>query len=509
MPNVEAPLANTFSPVDGRPLRFRRTARSETETAQRIRRRRLFVASFFFGDLVAAAIAISVAAAIVHVAGLDGQIGLAERLRTEMPTTLLLLIGMCCLLGLYRSSTRSLMERFRLRATATLLFVFAETLIWIREGPSIQLVIMPLAGMIALVLGSWSEHLINARLGQSGVWGAPAAILGVGSNSRSFARLLVSHSAWGLRPVGFIDNGVRDGGEASDATVRRDDNDPVSALPLLGTIEGWRADSSAEVVIVPDCRALPRDPSAMYRLGARQILVVNQLGELASFGLQVRHFDRFVGLELGGLPRKPSHVLKRTIDLAVALPLALLTVPVIGLLALVIRMADPGPAFYSQPRVGRHGKPIRVLKLRTMYRDAEHRLEQVLATDAAMREQWRRYFKLTRDPRILPHVGSFLRRTSLDELPQLWNVIRGDMSLVGPRPLPAYHLDAFDPEFQELRATVAPGLTGLWQISSRSNGDIGVHRAQDCFYIRNRSLWLDLYILIATVPAVIGGQGAR
>jgi len=244
-------------------------------------------------------------------------------------------------------------------------------------------------------------------------------------------------------------------------------------------------------------------------LGVRQILVVNQLGEFASFGLQVRHFDRFVGLELGGRPSNPSRGLKRAIDLAVALPLALLTCPVIGLLALMIRITDPGPAFYGQQRVGRYGKPIRVLKLRTMYRDAEQRLEQVLATDATMREHWRRYFKLPQDPRILPYIGNLLRRTSLDELPQLWNVIRGDMSLVGPRPFPAYHMEAFDPEFQALRVTVPPGLTGLWQISSRSDGDLGVQRAQDCFYIRNRSLWLDFYILIATLPAVIGGGGAK
>jgi Undecaprenyl-phosphate galactose phosphotransferase WbaP len=508
MSNVEARVAQTLSSPDGPPLRLRGTARSGAPAAQWSRQRRLFVARLLAGDVLAGAAAIVVAGGIMTTTRLAGEIGLVDWLRMEMPATLLLLIGICGLLGLYRSTTKSLMERFRLRATATLLFVFAGMLMLLREGSSVELAIIPLVGVIALVFGSWIEHLINARLRRSGVWGAPTAILGAGANSRTFARLLMSQPTWGLRPVGFIDDGVLDSDDADEASPDRD-TDTVSALPLLGTIEGWRVDSGAEVVIVPDCQALPRDPNALYRLGVRQILVVNQLGEFASFGLQIRHFDRFVGLELGGRPSNPSRRLKRAIDLAVALPLALLTGPIIGLLALIIRITDPGPAFYGQQRVGRHGKPIRVLKLRTMYRDAEQRLEQVLRTDAAMGEQWRRYFKLPQDPRILPGIGNFLRRTSLDELPQLWNVIRGDMSLVGPRPFPAYHMEAFDTEFQALRVTVPPGLTGLWQISSRSDGDLGVQRAQDCFYIRNRSLWLDFYILIATLPAVLGGGGAK
>jgi Undecaprenyl-phosphate galactose phosphotransferase WbaP len=508
MSNVEARVDQTLSPSDGGLLRRRATARSGTLAAQWNRRRRLLAAGLLAGDVIAGAIAIVVTGVIMTWVGLAGQTGLIDWLWMEMPATLLLLIGMCGLLGLYRSSTKSLMERFRLRATATLLFVFAGMLMWVREGPSVELAIIPLVGMIALVFSSWIEHLINARLRRSGLWGAPTAILGAGANSRTFARLMMSQPTWGLRPVGFIDDGVRDGDDANESAPGRDE-DPVSVLPLLGTIEGWRVDSGAEVVIVPSCQALPRDPNALYRLGVRQILVVDQLGEFASFGLQVRHFDRFVGLELGGRLANPSRGLKRAIDLAVALPLALLTWPIVGLLALMIRITDPGPAFYSQQRVGRYGKPIHVLKLRTMYRDADQRLEQVLATDAAMREQWRRYFKLPRDPRILPHIGNFLLCTSLDKLPQLWNVIRGEMSLVGPRPFPRYHMEAFDPEFQALRVTVPPGLTGLWQISSRSDGDLEVQRAQDCFYIRNRSLWLDLYILIATLPAVIGGGGAK
>ena len=498
MSDVEARVVDTLPSPDGGPFLLRGAARSGPPAAAWIGR--------LAGDIACGALAVAVATVIANMAGLAHQIDLATQLRTQAPVTLALLIGTCCLLGVYRSSTRSPMERFRLRTTATLLFVFTGTLMWAREGLSAELVVVPLAGMIALVLGSWIEHMVNARPAQSG---ARTAILGTGANSQTLARLLMSEPAWGLRPIGFIDDGVRDDDGASDPAFGQAGHDPVSALPLLGTIDGARADSGAEVIVVPDCHALPRDPSSLYRWGARKILVVNQLDDLASPGLQIRHFDRFVALELGGRPPDPSRVQKRAIDLAVALPIALLAAPIVGLLALAIKIADPGPAFYGQRRVGRHGKPIQVLKLRTMYQDAEQRLERVLATDAAMREQWQRHFKLTADPRILPHIGNFLRRTSLDELPQLWNVIRGDMSLVGPRPFPAYHMNAFDPEFQALRITVLPGLTGLWQISSRSNGDLGDQRAQDCFYIRNRSLWLDLYILVATLPAVIGGRGAK
>lgn len=506
MSNIDAQLVQTLSSPDSGQFPLDASAGGVASAARWNRRHVLLEAGLVAGDIACGAIAVGMAASLVNVAGLAYPIDLATELQIHGPATLALLIGIHALLGLYRSSTKSPMERFRLRGTATLLFVFAGTLMWGREGLSVELMFVPIAGLVSLVLGSWIDHLINMRLGRTI---APAAILGVGANSQTLARLLMSQPTWGLRPVGFIDDGVRDGGAVSDPAPSRDKDDPVSGLPRISLLEGGQAANGPEVVIVPDRRALPQDPSSLYRLGARQILVVNQLGDLASTGLQTRHFDRFVALELVGRPPHPSGIQKRIIDLAVSLPIAALTAPVICLLALAIKIADPGPAFYGQRRVGRYGKPIQVLKLRTMYQDAEQRLERVLAADPALQEQWQRYFKLPADPRILPHIGNFLRRTSLDELPQLWNVIRGDMSLVGPRPFPAYHMNAFDPEFQALRVTVPPGLTGLWQISSRSNGDLGDQRAQDCFYIRNRALWLDLYILVATLPAVIRGQGAK
>lgn len=207
------------------------------------------------------------------------------------------------------------------------------------------------------------------------------------------------------------------------------------------------------------------------------------------------------------LPR--GYRLKRGVDLAFAMLGLVAYLPAITLAALAIALIDPGPVFYAQKRRGRNGRILKVWKLRTMYRDAEARLERHLRANPAARAEWARFFKLRRDPRILPVVGRFLRQSSIDELPQLWNVIRGEMTLVGPRPLPDYHLATFDAAFRELRQTVVPGMTGLWQVACRSDGDAVVLRALDAFYVRNHSLGLDLHILVRTLGVVLAGKGAR
>jgi lipopolysaccharide/colanic/teichoic acid biosynthesis glycosyltransferase len=163
---------------------------------------------------------------------------------------------------------------------------------------------------------------------------------------------------------------------------------------------------------------------------------------------------------------------------------------------------------YHQEREGFDGRRLRVWKLRTMHLEADRLLEEWLAAHPEDRIKWSRYFKLPRDPRILPFIGRILRRTSLDELPQLWSVLKGEMSLVGPRPFPDYHLEHFSQDFRALRTRVLPGLTGLWQVSARGDGDVEVQETLDTYYIRNWSPWLDLYILARTVAAVILARGA-
>ncbi|SHJ27675.1 sugar transferase [Wenxinia saemankumensis] len=217
-----------------------------------------------------------------------------------------------------------------------------------------------------------------------------------------------------------------------------------------------------------------------------------------------------IGLRLrlvAPVPHRPGPA-GRAIDCALGATLLLAVAPVLLTAAASIYLVDPGPVLYRQRREGLGGQSFGVLKLRTMYRDADRRLEMLLAGDPAARAEWTRYYKLRNDPRILPFVGRALRVSSIDELPQLLNVIRGEMRLVGPRPFPDYHLAALDPAFRARRSTVVPGLTGLWQASARSTADAARQQALDDFYIANRSFWLDLHILCLTPAAVLRGRGA-
>ncbi len=193
---------------------------------------------------------------------------------------------------------------------------------------------------------------------------------------------------------------------------------------------------------------------------------------------------------------------KRGLDVAGAGLLLLLSLPLLLAIAAAIRLTSPGPALFAQTRIGYRCRPFRMLKFRSMVADAE-RLETVLA-----RAEGRTFLKLTRDPRITP-LGRLLRRYSLDELPQLWNVLRGDMSLVGPRPLLLTDLERFPRRHQERRFAMPPGLTGLWQVSGRSDLADDERIRLDLAYVEAWSLGLDLRLLARTLPAVLGAEGAR
>ena len=444
---------------------------------------------------VAAALAISAAAWSVTAT----IAGTMFWLRGEGPALTVLGLASCAVTGLHRDSNRNPFERFRMRCKATLLYMVASALLLLRGDIFAVATVVPTSGALAFVFGLWGEAWLSAALERRGLWRVRVAIYGADEAARSCARGLKTHPEWGMEPVAFVAPG-----EAAGTTKVRDDDDP--SLPIW--YPRHRAAGGFDVLAVPAGRSPPRDEATLWHLGVKSVLLLAPTADLPTFGAQVRHMDGGVAVELGATRRDAARV-KRAGDLMLAVPLGILVAPVVGLLAVAIRLVDPGPALYRQRRVGRHGRAICVIKLRTMYRDAESRLAAVLEANPAAKAEWESRFKLSNDPRILPGIGAFLRRSSLDELPQIWNVIRGDMSLVGPRPFPQYHVDAFPTDFRALRTTVAPGLTGVWQISCRSEGDLQAQCVQDAFYIRNRSLWLDLYVILATLPAVLRGRGAK
>jgi lipopolysaccharide/colanic/teichoic acid biosynthesis glycosyltransferase len=196
----------------------------------------------------------------------------------------------------------------------------------------------------------------------------------------------------------------------------------------------------------------------------------------------------------------------RVAHVSLALMLLIVFLPVMLIVALAVALHDGGPAIFAHRRIGRNGRSFNCLKFRSMAVDAETRLEELLARDPDACAEWERDHKLRDDPRVT-RLGDFLRRSSLDELPQLWNVVRGDMNLVGPRPIVEAERPKYGHRF-EAYCAVRPGLTGLWQVKGRNDTSYRARVAMDTLYARRRSLTLDAYILVMTVPAVLSSRGS-
>jgi Undecaprenyl-phosphate galactose phosphotransferase WbaP len=463
--------------------------------------RMIMLLSLVLADAVAAQIAFYLGAEFYSMFTRSTAFGFGPQLSLMALT---LPIGYA-LLDVYRVHGQAPIERFPLRIKATFL-LFALLVAWryATQHISWPLGAAALTCGFALVLPLIGESIVRTILIRRGLWGVPTVVIGAGPTGQQVVRVLQQLPELGLRPVGFFDD-RRANGEASPALV--------GSLPVLGAI----ADSAnysrrIQTAIVTTPAEAHRSVDAVaLELGYREIIIVPDLRELPTLWVRTRDLNGLIGLQMRrNLLLRRNRLLKQTLDRLIALPLAIVSAPIIALLCLWVMAVSRGSPFYGQVRAGKHGRPIKVWKLRTMYPDAEQQLAQYLSSNPAARLEWERYFKLTDDPRILPGVGHFLRRSSLDELPQIFNVIRGDMSLVGPRPLAKEELDqSFDASFQSLRSSVIPGITGLWQVSARADGDQQVQQALDTYYIRNWSIWIDFYILSRTLGAVIAGRGAR
>jgi exopolysaccharide biosynthesis polyprenyl glycosylphosphotransferase len=322
-----------------------------------------------------------------------------------------------------------------------------------------------------------------------------AIVLGSGPRARALASELAAHPEWGIRIVAFLDE--------SDVPY-----DPALAnTPLRKLVEFHEVarDEVIDEVIVAMPRSMLRSIEPVVHECGQRGIPVTVLSELFADvlpALRTAQYGRFPVLQFATVAYGPvARAAKRVIDLLGAGLALLLFAPVLGLAALAIRLTSPGPVLFRQKRLGLNGRPFELLKLRSMVVDAEARREAL----AGHNEMSGPVFKMRNDPRVTP-VGRVLRSWSLDELPQLWNVVRGEMSLVGPRPPLPGEVAQYEPRDRR-RLSVRPGITCLWQISGRNQIQFADWVEMDLYYIDHWSLLLDLRILLGTPGAVIRRDG--
>jgi undecaprenyl-phosphate galactose phosphotransferase len=357
--------------------------------------------------------------------------------------------------------------------------------------------------LIFIPLIRWFLRYILLHIG---AWNRPVVIIGSGKNA------IESIRAFGSEPI--LGHSVQcvlipEGGTYNHETFPLE----VSVLPLgIDPMETLGRMGNPNVVLALDMDQWEEQESLVRSLSINypDLIIAPPLRGLPLFGMEVMHFFSHEVLMLrvrNNLARFGPRLLKRIFDLLVALVLIFLLSPVFLYIMWRIRKEDHGPSFYSQERVGHHGKSFYCLKFRSMVIDADEKLIEFLRVHPELREEYDRTFKLKDDPRITP-IGKQLRRTSLDELPQLFNVLRGEMGLVGPRPVTAQELDKYYGSVGELYKLVHPGITGLWQVSGRSDTTYSERIYLDSWYIKNWSLWYDIVILIRTVKVVFRSEGA-
>ncbi len=422
-------------------------------------------------------------------------------------TNIVIWIGMRALLGLYPGYGLNVAEKLRrqtyaLAATAATTATFALTFHFGILIPRLMLVV---GFSSLLVLAPLLRAFVKGGLIRAGLWGKPVVVLSSGEAAECIVRLLRSEPGIGLAPIA-----VFGGREVPEGDV-------LEGVPYGRSLEdaGYLArESGVDTVII----ALPR-ANRMHFITSinwattvfRNLIVVPDMPGATMIGnsaVKGRDLAGTLGLEIKHNLLDPwSRRTKRALDLFGAVVGGLLVSPVLLAVVVSIKLGSPGPAFYQQRRIGRGGKHFCCWKFRTMRTDAERLLDEHLRSDPGLRAEWERDQKLRNDPRVT-RVGRFLRKTSLDELPQLWNVLRGEMSLIGPRPIVDAEVSKYG-DMYELYRRVLPGMSGLWQVSGRSNTSYGERVALDVYYVRNWSVWLDLVILARTVKIVVLRGGAH
>jgi Undecaprenyl-phosphate galactose phosphotransferase WbaP len=417
------------------------------------------------------------------------------------PLVPLFLIAFACF-RLYPSAPLSRPEELRRLCVVTTLLCLglATVTFFTREGFTYSRIVLFASWAMALVTIPMARSLVRLVLARRPWWGIPVVVIGDGDAGQHILRTLQRQPELGLKPVAVL--------RRSSRRVRR-----VLGVPVLGTVGQVKRLSkkyrvSYAIVSMSD---LPSEGTRgmldAYARAFHHLMVVPDLSGLGSLWVQPVDLGGMLGLEIRHRLLDPwRRTLKRCLDLTLVVATAPVVATVMLLIAMAVRLDSAGPVFFRHERIGRGGRRFGAWKFRTMIPDADRVLQQYLDDHPELREEWEATQKLRDDPRIT-RVGRFLRRTSLDELPQVLNVLVGEMSLVGPRPIVDEELEKYG-DHLDLYRQVLPGITGVWQTHGRNLLTYDERVEMDCYYVRNWSVWLDIWLLARTILPVLSRRGA-
>lgn len=426
-----------------------------------------------------------------------------------------LLVGGFAVAGLYhRALTMHPVQEIRVAALVTTVVFFAcGTTLWMSGavGPG-ALATLGIAWGVAVLVVPFARAMSRLLFAQTEWWGASVLVVASGAAGRAVVHNLRCWPEMGLRPVAVLQeyggNGTADGAaEEIEGVPVLHEREAGELAPRLMSAYGI----PYAIVSRPDLehRALAHLLRRCSRF-CRQVFVMPEMTNAPALWTGPQAFQGFLGYGVRrtdrSLAARAAQFAKRIFDVACALLILLVTAPFTLIISALIKFESSGPLFFRQLRIGRKGRCFSCLKFRSMHVDADQRLEEVLEGDPALRAEYEIYHKLKNDPRVT-RLGTFLRQYSLDELPQLWNVLKGDMSLVGPRAYTPSELS----DMQDLDRIITqnrPGLSGLWQVSGRNKLSFEERTRLDVHYIHHWSLSMDLYILARTLPVVFEKDNA-
>ncbi len=377
--------------------------------------------------------------------------------------------------------------------------IFTGFMFAYKIGPTYSRLIVGFGFLLSLVINIVLRYVIRVIYSKVGLSKKDVLIVGAGTMGNMMIKAARKQRLYPYNIIGILD----------DFKV----GEEVDGIKVVGRIDQIddilkREDVDEVIFAAP---TLPREKlldavDKCNDLNVETRVIPNVFG-LATVGTKLEEMEGILFLNVKKNKIKGINaVIKRTVDVVGAIVALIIFSPLFAVIAIMIKLDSPGPVFFGHKRIAQNGKTFYCLKFRTMVKNAQEILQELLESDPEAKREFKTNFKLKSDPRIT-RIGKFLRKTSLDEFPQFINVLKGEMSLVGPRPIVEREIEKYG-KYGETLLKVKPGITGFWQISGRNDVDYEERIALDMYYIQNWSLWLDIKIILRTVPAVLAKKGA-